>query len=129
TTEVGGSWRLNVVQNRKKSVGGSESVDIKTAQIAGIEGNDTEKVGSVRVTIAGSFDLNIPNPKQMMKELLPNEKTLAASLVSDLGGQIGVPEGGAEALGIDGAGKWAMPGRGGFVPGMGAGAGTGAGTG
>jgi type VI secretion system secreted protein VgrG len=124
TTAVGGSWRLNVVQNRKKRVGGSENVDISKAQIAGIEGNDTEKVGSLRVTIAGSFDLDIPDPKQVMKELLPNEKAFAGSLVSDLGGKLGVPPGVKDALsGFTGGGNSG----GGSAAGGGAGAGASAG--
>ncbi len=104
TTAIGGSLRLNVVQNRRKSVGGSENVDISKSQIAGVEGNDTEKVGSLRVTIAGSFDLNIPDPKQVMKELLPNEKKLAASLARDLGGKVGIPTEVTNALLGDGGG-------------------------
>ncbi|MEO7331891.1 MAG: hypothetical protein ABI193_25165, partial [Minicystis sp.] len=72
-------------------------------------GNDTEKVGSLRVTIAGSFDLNIPDPKQVMKELLPNEKKLAASLVRDLGGKVGIPTEVSDAVLGPGGAKPGLP--------------------
>ena len=52
-TSAGNNYRLEVKGNRSISVGGNESLDVGATAGASVFGNDSETVGSVRMTLAG----------------------------------------------------------------------------
>ncbi len=58
--------RLTVLKDRTMNVGGSENIDVKKEYTVAIGDNDTEKVGGSRITIAGSFKVNLPSAKDVL---------------------------------------------------------------
>jgi type VI secretion system secreted protein VgrG len=90
TTSCGKSEQLMVTKDRTFTVAGSENVDIGADASHQVEGNDSERVGAVRLTIAGGFKL--PDLKAIARGLVP------VSSLSDLKGALtGALASGAQA--------------------------------
>lgn len=83
SVEIEGTHTLNVGKDHKESIGGSEKLDGGTALAFDVKGNDTEKVGSVRLSIVGKvkppnlaarakgiFEGLIPNPREASKKVV-----------------------------------------------------------
>ena len=65
-TTVNKQDRLTVLNDRIMIVGGNENVDVKKEYTVTIGNNDTEKVGGSRITIAGSFKVNVADAKDVL---------------------------------------------------------------
>ncbi len=59
-----------VGKDRTETIGGNESIDVKDSGMLSVQGNDSENVGSIRLTISGGFGLDIPKPKDIMSKLV-----------------------------------------------------------
>lgn len=99
TTTVVAEEHLLVGSNRTVSVGGSETIKIADAHESRVEANDLEIVGSVRLTIAGKLQVNLPNPKDVLKDLIPTPQAIvqaaAGGALTGAGGSVGGVIGGA----------------------------------
>lgn len=99
TTTVVAEEHLLVGKNRKVTVGGSETINIADAHESRVEENDSETVGSVRLTIAGKLQVNLPNPKDVLKDLIPTPQAVAQAALggalTGAGGSVGGVIGGA----------------------------------
>ncbi|MFT3764719.1 MAG: type VI secretion system tip protein TssI/VgrG [Minicystis sp.] len=63
---------LAVGGNRTMSVGGSETIVVGQEQTARTEGNEYEKVGGIRMTVSGNFQLTIPPASDLVKGMATN---------------------------------------------------------
>lgn len=87
TSVTNGDSLLAVKQNRDKRVGASEVVDVGLTQTTTTEGDEREKVGSVRVTIAGG--VGPPNIASLARQYVPSPTSAGAK------GAMGALSGGA----------------------------------
>jgi type VI secretion system secreted protein VgrG len=85
-TTVNADYKLTVDKDRKKTVGGSEKVQAGETITVNVTGSDREKVGGVRNTFTGKFDIQIPKAKDFLKSLVPTPGSVADALVSSVGG-------------------------------------------
>lgn len=81
---------LKVEKDRAHTIAGSETVNASGEADATVDGNDTETVGSIRMTRTGSFGVPVPSPKELIKSLVPSagdvaSKAAGASFGSSLG--------------------------------------------
>jgi type VI secretion system secreted protein VgrG len=84
TTVTAASYQLTVGKDRKRTVGGGESIHVAKAMDVAVEGNDTEHVGSVRLSIVGSIGL--PNPVEMAQRAIQNATPTASGAAAAIGG-------------------------------------------
>lgn len=81
TDTIGDSHRMEITGARTVSIGGSETVKVGANANVTVTLNDTEAVGSVRLTIAGGVAL--PNPVSMAKSaaqgMLPGGGSVSAA--------------------------------------------------
>lgn len=56
--------------DRSETIGGNESIDVKTSATLSVGGNDTENVGALRMTISGGFGVSIPQPDDIMGKVV-----------------------------------------------------------
>lgn len=113
TETIDGDRHLAVDKNRVKTVAGSETVEVG-GQIAVRTNNDeTEKVGSIRITIAGGLQMPdiLGRAKRAVSGLIPNPKSVAQGALSGAmsGAQSGAMSG-FESGGIGGAAAGALGG-------------------
>ncbi len=98
--ESDGMHQLRVQKDRSDTVGGNESIHTGSGMTVDVKGNDNEKVGSVRLTIAGS--ISPPNPidraKAALQGMVPDPKDAAKQVgkAAYEGGKQGAKEGGAK---------------------------------
>ncbi|MDI1437278.1 type VI secretion system Vgr family protein [Polyangium sorediatum] len=108
-------YRLHVKNDRKKVVSGSETIKVGADANATTEGNETEKVGSVRITICGN--IKSPDFASMVKRIVPDPK---AALLGITQGALSGAMGGVAGVGSagGGAGGGAGGALGGFTGGV-----------
>lgn len=93
TIRVGVDDSLIVDRDRTKVVAGSENVRVKEMLSLQVSGNDREKVGAVRRTLAGGIqkpDLKgiLPDLKKLKKDLVPDPKAIVNKAKGALEGAI-----------------------------------------
>lgn len=60
-TATNSAYSLTVSGSRAVTVGGSETIEVGQEQVAQVQGDETEDVGSVRLTISGGLSLRLPS--------------------------------------------------------------------
>jgi type VI secretion system secreted protein VgrG len=79
-TKIDDQMRVQVLLNRTKSVGGSETIGTGGGINVSTKGNETETVGSLRLTMAGG--IKPPDRVERAKGLVPEAKAAATTVGS-----------------------------------------------
>lgn len=101
TRTLGKTYSQVVKQNRSQTVGGSETIDIGGEGSISVTGDDKETVGSLRMTMTGSFQVQIPSPKELLQSLVPKPEDVVGQIASQAFGQQVGSVAGAIAEGAD----------------------------
>lgn len=87
---VGRDSMVKVEQNRTATISGSENIQVGSEMDVTVDGNQTETVGGLRFTRTGSFGVSIPNPKDLLKSLVPSAGDVVGKAAgATFGSQIG----------------------------------------
>jgi type VI secretion system secreted protein VgrG len=90
TIRVSGDHKHTVAKDRSETVGGSEKVNVAKSLNVNVDGNDSETVGGIRITKTGTFAVNIPSAKELLKSLVPTpEDVMGTAAGAVFGSKVG----------------------------------------